>query len=60
LGDIVYGYREMPNLPATPDRVLLHSARLAFTHPITEEALDLEAALPEAFLPFVEPSLRLD
>lgn len=59
LGDIVYGYRPLPNLPATPDRVLLHSARLAFTHPITEEALDLEAALPEVFQPFVDPKLRV-
>lgn len=59
LGDIVYGFRAMPLLPATPDRVLLHSGRLAFTHPITEEALDLEAALPEAFQPFVVPSLRV-
>ncbi len=54
LGDEVYGYRPLSRLPATPDRVLLHSARLAFTHPITGEALDLEAPIPEAFQPFVE------
>jgi 23S rRNA pseudouridine1911/1915/1917 synthase len=60
LGDIVYGFREMPLLPAVPDRVLLHSARLAFTHPITEEELDLEAPLPEAFQPFVNPRLEVD
>ncbi len=60
LGDTVYGYRALPNLPAEPSRVMLHSARLAFEHPITGEALDLEAPLPEAFGPFVEHSLRMD
>jgi 23S rRNA pseudouridine1911/1915/1917 synthase len=59
LGDIVYGYRTMPLLPAVPDRVLLHSARLAFTHPITEEELDFEAPLPEAFQPFVSRHLEV-
>jgi hypothetical protein len=37
----------------------LHSARLAFTHPITEEELDLEAPLPEVFQPFVNPRLEV-
>lgn len=60
LGDSVYGYRPLPRLPAVPDRVMLHSARLAFEHPITGEDLDLEAPLPVAFQPFVDARLRMD
>jgi hypothetical protein len=39
---------------------MLHSAHLAFEHPITGESLDLNAPLPEVFAPFVEASLRLE
>ena len=60
LGDVVYGYRALPHLPAVPSRVMLHSAHLAFEHPITGESLDLNAPLPEVFAPFVEASLRLE
>jgi len=60
LGDTVYGYRALPNLPVVPDRVMLHSARLAFEHPVTGEALDLEAPLPMAFRPFVDASLKME
>ena len=60
LGDVVYGYRALPFLPAVPSRVMLHSAHLAFEHPITGESLDLNAPLPEVFEPFLDASLRLD
>lgn len=58
LGDAVYGYRPIPKLPAPPDRVMLHSARLAFEHPLTGKSLDLEAPLPESFQPFVSADRR--
>jgi len=48
VGDAVYGVRE----PAL-GRQFLHASRLAFTHPLTGERLDLESPLPadlEAFL----------
>jgi len=60
LGDVVYGYRALPHLPADPSRVMLHSAHLAFEHPITGEKLDLEAPLPDVFKPFVEASLKME
>jgi len=48
LGDTTYGWRRDPRLPAIP-RVMLHAARLAFTHPITEDAVDLSAPVPADF-----------
>lgn len=60
LGDVVYSYRVIPNLPSTPERVMLHSARLAFTHPITGESLDLNAPPPKAFEPFLGEGLKVD
>ncbi len=59
LGDRVYGYRPLTNLPTEPDRVMLHAARLAFDHPISKEKLDITAPLPGDFIPFVEAE-RLD
>lgn len=53
LGDRIYGYRPLAGLPMEPKRVMLHAARLAFDHPISEENLDLEAPLPEDFNPFL-------
>ncbi len=60
LGDTVYGYRALPRLPIAPDRVMLHAAHLAFTHPITGEDLDLEAPLPAGFAPYVDRTLEID
>ncbi len=60
LGDVTYGYRSLPQLPATPDRVMLHSAHLAVEHPVAGEPMELEAPLPEEFLPFVDAKRRLD
>ena len=43
-GDGLYG----APLPELPGRFALHSARLAFTHPLTGERIVLESPLPEA------------
>lgn len=53
LGDRTYGYKDLPRLSEQPQRVMLHSAYLKFTHPLTEEAMELEAPLPEDFKKFV-------
>jgi len=46
LGDTTYGFRKSNRLGESPARVLLHSERLAFQHPITDEELDLHAPIP--------------
>jgi 23S rRNA pseudouridine1911/1915/1917 synthase len=48
LGDKTYGWRLDVRLPKPP-RVMLHAARLGFTHPITQEPIELEAPLPVDF-----------
>jgi 23S rRNA pseudouridine1911/1915/1917 synthase len=53
LGDRIYGYRPLADLPMEPKRVMLHAARLAFDHPASEEKLNLEAPPPEDFDPFL-------
>ncbi len=54
LGDATYGYRKLSNLPSEPKRVMLHSERLAFTHPLTNEELDLRAPAPGDFKAFLD------
>lgn len=49
LGDLVYGYRPLPRLAKQPERVMLHSFYLKFTHPLTNEELELEAEPPADF-----------
>ncbi|MBK1878629.1 RluA family pseudouridine synthase [Pelagicoccus mobilis] len=49
LGDIVYGFRPLPRLAKQPDRVMLHSCYLKFTHPLTNEEMELEAEPPADF-----------
>ncbi|EDY81340.1 pseudouridine synthase, RluA family [Verrucomicrobiia bacterium DG1235] len=49
LGDAVYGYRPLPNLPKQPERVMLHSCYLKFDHPLTGSELVLEAKPPADF-----------
>lgn len=49
LGDRTYGWRADPRLPKV-SRVMLHAARLAFTHPISGEPIDLAAPLPPDFV----------
>ena len=53
LGDSAYGFRKLANLPAQPERVMLHSERLSFEHPITRESLDLHASIPDDFKAFL-------
>lgn len=52
LGDALYGFKEKAFLEATGiavPRVMLHAARLAFTHPLDNLGLSFEAPLPEDF-----------
>ncbi len=48
LGDAVYGFREA-SVQVTIPRVMLHAEHLVITHPVTGQALDLRAPLPEDF-----------
>lgn len=48
VGDKLYGPRNTPDVG-----MLLHSARLQFVHPITEESIELEAPLPADFAAFL-------
>ncbi len=53
LGDLVYGYRKLPMLKKQPERVMLHSCYLKFTHPLTGEEMELEAKPPADFQSFL-------
>jgi 23S rRNA pseudouridine1911/1915/1917 synthase len=44
-GDSLYGRARKKKLPETPERQMLHAARLAFTHPGTMKRLSFEAPL---------------
>lgn len=48
-GDTTYGYRQPNPCPIAPDRFLLHSSQLAFAHPLSGDAMQLEAPLPTDF-----------
>lgn len=52
LGDTIYAQlsRQLVKAP----RLMLHAWKLAFTHPITGEALSFEAPVPDAFKPWME------
>lgn len=52
LADTLYGYKPHPAIVPVPQRTLLHAYRLSFSHPVSAQALTLEAPLPEDFLPF--------
>lgn len=54
VGDRVYGWRVDARLPVVPPRVMLHAARLTFSHPVTGEAMDLQAPLPADFSETIE------
>jgi 23S rRNA pseudouridine1911/1915/1917 synthase len=54
IGDRVYGWRSDSRLSIEPPRVMLHAARLAFTHPVTGEPVDVTAPLPADFLAMIE------
>jgi 23S rRNA pseudouridine1911/1915/1917 synthase len=49
IGDSVYGWKPDPLHPLPAGRVMLHSERLVFTHPVMGKALDLRAPLPADF-----------
>ena len=49
LGDVVYGWKPDPRLPAQPKRVMLHAEHIVITHPITGKSLDLRAEPPADF-----------
>lgn len=55
VGDVVYGPK---GKSAVPIGMLLHSARLDLTHPISGEQLHLQAALPQDFAEFLEEQRR--
>ena len=49
LGDSLYGWRDREEqYPAVP-RVMLHAARLVFSHPVTGREMTFEAPLPDDF-----------
>ena len=52
-GDEIYGKRPTTNLTqltgCKPSRLMLHAAKISFTHPKTEKKLTLEAPCPEDF-----------
>jgi len=45
VGDSVYGRARKNKLPLTPERQMLHAARLEFTHPSTGKRLSFDAPL---------------
>ena len=45
VGDAVYGRARKNKLPMTPERQMLHAARLEFTHPSTGKRLSFNAPL---------------
>ena len=49
LGDVIYGWKSSPRLPAQPTRMLLHAEHLVVKHPVTGKVLDLRAPLPKDF-----------
>ncbi len=51
LGDPIYGAKGKGITKV--DRLMLHSAKLSFTHPVTAERLTFEAVLPEVFAEFL-------
>ena len=52
-GDEIYGKRPTTNLTqltgCKPSRLMLHAAKITFTHPKTEKNLTFEAPCPEDF-----------
>lgn len=54
LGDPTYGWKADPRLPEQPPRVMLHAERIRFLHPITAQAMTIEAPLPADFAHMLE------
>lgn len=51
LGDPIYGAKGKGVTKV--DRLMLHAAKLSFTHPVTAERMTFEAVLPEVFTGFL-------
>ncbi len=49
LGDIVYGWKPIPEMTLQPERVMLHAEHLVIKHPISGEKMDLRAPIPDDF-----------
>ncbi len=60
LGDVIYGWKESPRLPAQPERMMLHAEHLVVTHPITGKVLDLRAPLPKDFEKLMKALRKLE
>ncbi|MCS6242647.1 MAG: RluA family pseudouridine synthase [Opitutus sp.] len=60
LGDVIYGWKPSPRLPAQPTRMLLHAEHLVVTHPVTGKVLDLRAPLPKDFDKMLKGLRKLD
>ena len=60
LGDVIYGWKASPRLPAQPTRMLLHAEHLVVTHPVTGKILDLRAPLPKDFDKMLKGLRKLD
>jgi len=60
LGDVIYGWKSSPRLPAQPTRMLLHAEHLVVKHPVTGKVLDLRALLPKDFEKMLKGLRKLD
>jgi 23S rRNA pseudouridine1911/1915/1917 synthase len=60
LGDVIYGWKPSPRLPAQPTRMLLHAEHLVVKHPVTGKVLDLRAPLPKDFEKMLKGLRKLD
>ena len=49
LGDSAYGWKANSRMGRTPERVMLHAARLSLAHPLTGKILEFRAPLPADF-----------
>jgi 23S rRNA pseudouridine1911/1915/1917 synthase len=52
LGDVIYAPRKPVSVSV--DRLMLHAWKLSFSHPVSEERMNFESEIPEAFLRFCE------
>jgi 23S rRNA pseudouridine1911/1915/1917 synthase len=60
LGDVVYGWKPSPRLPAQPERMMLHAEHLVVKHPVTGKVLDLRAPLPKDFEAMLKALRKLE
>lgn len=65
VGDRLYRGRrglslKLPDGVTAPERLALHAERLAFAHPVTGEAMEFHAELPQDLAAFLEALRQLD